>query len=120
MLMVQTANARPDSYVPDHQWKKAAWQCRKAGKSSIEIESLRLPTKFVAGIKVVDLRINGRKVDPRSIQGLDDFVGTLDAVDMISGRCGWTGEYVFVRGFQRALKKSGATEEKEFFIRYVR
>ena len=120
VLWSVAAYPRPASYVPDHQWNKKSWQCKKAGKSQIEIESFRLPTEFVTNLKVIDLRINGWRVKPSSVQGLDHFVATLDAIQTISGGCGWTGEFVFIRGFARGRSDPRATEEKEFFIRYVR
>lgn len=119
-LSAEVAHARPDSYVPRHQWTKEAWRCDKAGKSSIEIESLRLPTSFITNLKVIELRINGRTIPSSSVKDLDAFVGTLDAAQTIAGFCGWTGEFVFIRGFVRGRSDPRATEERKFFIRYVR
>ncbi len=119
-LLSEMAQARPASYVPDHQWIKHSWQCKKAARSLIEIESLRPPTSFTTTLKVVDLRINGRRVATGSIKGLDAHVGTLDAVQTIVGSCGWTGEFVIIFGFVHGRSDPRATERKQFFIRYVR
>lgn len=120
VLTVQTVHAKPASYVPDRQWTKEAWQCKTAGKSSIELESLRQPTSFITNLKVVDLRINRRKIRSTSVTGLDAFVATLDALQVISGRCGWTGEFVIIRGFVRGRSDPKVSEEQQFFIPYAR
>ena len=114
------AHARPASYVPDHQWSQEAWQCKQAGKSLIEIESFRPPTSFTTTLKVIDLRINGRRVASESVKGLNEFVGTLDAVQNIVGSCGWTGEFVIIFGFVHGRSDPRATERRQFFIPYVR
>jgi hypothetical protein len=112
--------ARPASYVPDDQWTEKAWKCKEAGKSLIEIESRRLPTETLTKLKVADLRIGNRSIQSSSVKGLDSFVGSLDAVQTLSSGCGWTGEFVFIRGYVRGRTDPTATEQQEFFVPYAR
>lgn len=114
------ADARPASYVPDDQWTERAWKCKEAGKSLIEIESRRLPTETRTNLKVADLRIGDRSIQSGSVKGLDAFVGSLDAVQTVSVGCGWTGEFVFIRGYVRGRSDPTATEQQEFFVPYAR
>jgi hypothetical protein len=116
--LAQAANARPASYVPDTQWDRKSWKCKEGSRSSVEIEGVRIPTATVADLRVSDLQIDARKVDADSIDGLNDFLSQLGGIQSISGHCGWTGEFIFIRGFVRDGPDLRVTREKQFFIPY--
>lgn len=118
--MTVAASARPAMYVPDHQWTKEAWQCKKQGVSLIEIERVRDPSSTSAVLKVNDLQINGRKIQSSSVEGLDIFIASLQGVRTITSGCGWTGEFVIIFGTVPGRAFSEPIERREFFVPYVR
>jgi len=116
----QAASARPASYVPDQQWNKKAWRCREGAASFIEVAHDRPAISTVADLRISGLQMDGKPVRPQSVDGLEEFVANLGAIESISGRCGWTGEFIFIRGFVRQGPDLRVTQEKEFFVPYRR
>lgn len=120
VMLAQATSAQHLMYAPSREWTKQAWQCRNRAVSLVEIERLRAPTSMRSDLKVVDLRINGRKVRSSSVRGLDEFVASLDAVRAVTSRCGGGhGEAVFIDGFVHGRANPRDTELREFFIRYA-
>jgi len=120
LLLAQAAHSRPASYVPDQQWDKKSWKCKEGRPSFIEIERIRIPTATVADLRVVALQINAKAVDAGSVDGLNGFLAQLSGIQAISGTCGWTGEFIFIRGFVRDGPDLKVTRERRFFIPYSR
>ena len=116
----QVGAARPASYVPDQQWTKEAWKCREAAGSFVEIERVRLATATVADLRVAGLQVDGKPIVPEKVEGLEEFLAGLGEVQAISGGCGWTGEFILIRGFVREGPDLRATREQRFFIPYRR
>ena len=91
--MCATANATPPPPPAPVQWKRLAWECPARKRSSIEVE---VSAQGDSGYQLVvtELQIDGRRVDPSSVDGLQEILARRNFLRIASSYCDHTGETI--------------------------
>jgi len=89
------------------RWDRGAWECPHRRRSSIEIEILAQGERGY-GLRVTELKVDGHKIDPTKVAGLQEILARRNYLRIAGGYCERTGETIGIEELANGPKKDEA------------
>lgn len=117
VAVTSTAAAVPPMYVPNDSSTKHTWRCLDRRESALEVERKREPKEERAKLTLIEAQINGRSLTDRERLPVQEFLQSLNWVEVITSRCGLNGEEVIIFGY--AFETPSVKQRRSFRLKYA-